>query len=149
MEARDLMTDNPIICTPADNVQSVARQMKDNSIGLLPVVDNREDKRLIGVLSDRDLVCRVLSQDGMACEKATVQDAMTTGNIFCVHPDSSLDEVLDLMEQGQVRRLPVVDDANKIVGIIATADIALDVEEADEVAEVFEIISAPTHMPHA
>lgn len=149
MDARDIMTEDPICCTPSDSIQFVAQQMTDNSIGLLPVVDDRSSKHLIGVVSDRDLVCRLLTQDGFACDGATVQDAMTFGNLLFVHPDATVDDVLDMMEQGQVRRIPVVDETNKILGIIATADIALEVDEPDEIAEVFEVISEPTNIPHA
>lgn len=149
MQAREIMTEDPICCTPNDSVRTAAKQMAENSCGLLPVVDNMQDKKLLGVVTDRDIICRVLAEDNVECTNASVQSAMTTGQIWKVKPNASIDDVIELMEEGQVRRIPVVDDANKILGVISTADIALELDEADDVAEVFEEISEPTHIPHA
>jgi len=149
MKAQEIMTENPICCTPSESIHNAAKLMMDNDIGALPIVDDTQGLHLIGMLSDRDIVCRVMAKDGMACDQATVQDAMTAGTLLFVHPDASVDDVIDLMEQGQVRRIPVVDDSNKVLGIISTADIALEVDEPDEIAEVFEVISEPTNIPHA
>lgn len=148
MQAREIMTESPVCCTPSDSLHMVARQLRDNSCGLLPVVDSWESMHLIGVVSDRDIVCRVMA-DGKDCASATVADAMTGGRLWTVKPNASVDEVLDKMEEGQVRRIPVVDDNGGVVGIISTADVALEVEEPENIAEVFEEISEPTHIPHA
>ncbi len=147
MQAREIMTENPICCLPSDNLRFAARLMAENSFGLLPVVDNMDSNRLIGVLSDRDIVCRGVA-NGLGCD-ASVQQAMTTGQLWTVMPNSSVDEVLEKMEEGQVRRIPVVDDTGSVKGIIATADIALELDEPEEIAEVFEEISEPTNQPHA
>ncbi len=149
MEAREIMSEDPVCCLPSDSIRSVATQMMENSVGLLPVVDNHDAKRLVGVVSDRDIVCRVLAKDGMDCNTATAQDVMTSGKLWTVSPQSSIDDVIDQMEDGQVRRIPVVDESNRVVGIISTADIALEIDEPDEIAEVFEEISEPTNIPHA
>ena len=149
MQAREIMTESPACCTPSDSLRTVANAFIDNDCGLLPVVDSPQNKRLIGVVSDRDIVCRVLAKDDADWSSATVQQAMTTGKLWTVQADASVDEVLEKMEEGQVRRIPVVDEKNSVVGIIATADIALELDEPEEVAEVFEEISEPTHIPHA
>lgn len=117
--------------------------MRDNNCGLMPVVENATSHKLVGVITDRDIVCRTVAA-GMNCETATVGDAMTAGTLQTVKPTASVDEVLEKMEEGQVRRIPVVDDAGVIRGIISTADIALEIDEPEDIAEVFEEISEPT-----
>lgn len=149
MQASEIMTENPICCTPMDNIHSVARQMLEHSCGLLPVVDNLQNMQLIGVISDRDIVCRIMAADSVDCKNALVQNAMTTGKLWTAQPNAQVDDVIEMMEEGQVRRIPVVDESGKILGIVATADIALEVDEPEDIAEVFEEISEPTHIPHA
>ncbi|MHB0938658.1 MAG: CBS domain-containing protein [Armatimonadota bacterium] len=148
MQAREIMTENPVCCLPSDNLVSVAQKMRDNGCGILPVVEDYGSNRLIGVVTDRDIVCRIIAV-GMDCNTAAVQNAMTTGRLWSVKPNSSIDEVIEKMEEGQVRRIPVVDDTGRVQGIISTADIALELDEPEEIAEVFEEISEPTHIPHA
>lgn len=122
--------------------------MTEYNCGLLPVVESADSGKLIGVVTDRDIVCRVVAR-GVDCLNTTVQSAMTAGQLWTVRPDESADEVIDRMEEGQVRRIPVVDEQSRVVGIISTADIALELEEPEEIAEVFEEISEPTDIPHA
>jgi len=147
MQAREIMTENPVVCTPFDSVRAAARMMTDNNCGMLPVVDDQANRRLLGVITDRDIVCRILATD-MNCDTATAENAMTSGKLWTVMPDASVDEVIDKMEEGQVRRIAVVDNNGSVVGVIATADIALEIEEPEEIAEVFEEISEPTGSPH-
>jgi CBS domain-containing protein len=141
------MTAHPRCCTTTDDLRSTALQMRDGDIGLLPVVDSLLEKHLIGVISDRDIICRVIAGN-LDPTSATVGDAMTSGFLWTAHPDDPIERVLDEMEDGQVRRIPVVDDGGIVVGIVATADIATDVDNVEEVAEVFEEISVPRHFPH-
>jgi CBS domain-containing protein len=149
MQAREIMTESPACCTPSDNIRLVAKKMLEHNCGMLPVVDNQQHLQLVGVITDRDIVCRVLAQDGADCGVATVQNAMSTGKLWLVKPNASIDEVIEKMEEGQIRRIPVVDDDRKVIGVISTADIALEVDDLDDIAEVFEEISEPTHIPHA
>ena len=146
MQAREIMTESPACCTPSDDIRMVAKLMLENNCGLVPVVDDMQ--KITGVVTDRDIVCRVLAQN-RDCGSAHVQDCMTTGKLWTVKSNASVDEVIEKMEEGQVRRIPVVDDGGKVLGIISTADIALELDEPDEIAEVFEEISEPTHIPHA
>lgn len=148
MQAREIMTEQPVCCLPSDSVMVVARTMRDNNLGLLPVVESQESKRLIGVVSDRDIVCRLVA-DGANCTTALAQQVMTVGKLWTVNPDDDVDDVIELMEEGQVRRIPVVDEHNRIQGIIATADIALELDDAEEIAEVIGEISEPTNTPRA
>ena len=148
MEAREIMTENPVCCTPMDTIRLAARQMRENNCGILPVVDSLETRHLIGVVTDRDIVCRVLA-DNAECGSAIVQQAMSSGKLWTVNLAADIDEVIEKMEEGQVRRIPVVDDGGNISGIISTADIALELDESDDIAEVFEEISEPTNYPRA
>jgi CBS domain-containing protein len=149
MQAREIMTESPACCLPGDDLKTAAKLMVDNRCGLLPVVADRQSMRLVGVVTDRDIVCRVLANDLMDCNSTNIQAAMTRGELWTVHPATSVDEVIEKMEEGQVRRIPVVDEFQRVLGIISTADIALELEEPDEIAEVFEEISEPTNIPHA
>ncbi len=148
MQAQDIMTENPACCTPSDSLRTVAQFMRDNNCGMIPVVTDFDDMKLIGIITDRDIVCRVLAIEH-DCNTAIAKDAMTTGTLWTVHPESSVDEVIERMEEGQVRRIPVVDANSSLLGVISTADIALELDEPEEIAEVFEEISEPTHSPHA
>jgi CBS domain-containing protein len=148
MQAKEIMTEQPACCTPMDGITTVAQRMLEAGCGLVPVVDSMQSMRLVGVITDRDIVCRVVAP-GKDCASSTAADAMTTGKLWTVRPTSPIDEVIEKMEEGQVRRIPVVDETNTVVGIIATADIALELDDTDEISEVFEEISEPTHIPHA
>jgi CBS domain-containing protein len=148
MQAREIMTENPVCVTPSDGLQMAARQMVEYNCGFLPVVESQDNARLVGVITDRDIVARVVAR-GIDCNASTVQDAMTTGKLWSTTPDASVDEVIEKMEEGQVRRIPIIDTNSMVVGVIATADIALELDEVDEIAEVFEEISEPTNIPHA
>lgn len=148
MQAREIMTKDPACCTPADSIRQAATLMVEHNCGFLPVVESQQQKQLLGVVTDRDIVCRMLAQ-GKDGPNTTVQDAMTTGHLWTAKPDDAVETVIEDMAHGQVRRIPIVDDTGTVQGIIATADIALEVQEDEEVAQVFEDISQPTHIPHA
>jgi len=148
MQVRDIMTKNPACAMPSDSLQSVAQKMIDCNCGLLPVVDSSMDNKLIGVITDRDIVCRVVAK-GANCGVATVQDAMTTEKLWLVKPDDTVDTVIDDMEKGHIRRVPVVDDNRKVLGVVALADIAKTVDVGDKVAEVIIEVSQPTNIPRA
>ena len=147
MQAREIMTENPACCMPLDGIWQVAQLMRDNHCGMLPVVNDFEERRLTGIITDWDIICRVVAAE-RDCHTAIVLEVMTTGRLWTVHPESSVDEVLDCMEAGQGRWIPVVDDNNILLGTISTADIVLEFDEPAEIAEVFGEISEPTRFPH-
>jgi CBS domain-containing protein len=110
--------------------------MKQEDVGAIPVVDG---ERLVGVVTDRDIVIRGIA-DGSDPHAIKVGD-IASRDVVTVRPDDDLDEALRLMAQHQVRRLPVVEDG-RLVGVVATADVALEAKEKD-VGHVFEEISRP------
>lgn len=135
-QIRDLMTENPSTCAPNMTVTDVAKVMTRENVGPIPVV---EGGRLVGVVTDRDLVVRVLAE-GRDPEKTTVGE-VATSSIETVSPEANLDEALRIMASNQVRRLPVV-EGDRLVGIVAQADVARHAEEI-KTGEVVEEISKP------
>lgn len=122
MKANDLMTKNPACVTPQTTAQEAASLMEREDVGSLPVVDSRDSMRLAGIVTDRDLALRVLGKGQPA--STPISSVMSSGNLACVRPEDDLEKVEDLMAEHQVRRVPVVDQNNCIVGVIAQADLA-------------------------
>lgn len=131
---RDVMTPDPKTVTPETSVVEAARLMTNEDVGPLPVVEGGE---LVGILTDRDLVVRVIAE-GRDLESTLVGDVYS-GRPVTVSPDDRVDRALALLGQHQVRRLPVAEDG-RIVGIVAQADIARE-EPNEAVGEVVEDIS--------
>ena len=141
MKARDIMTSNPEVVTAQESVTRAAQIMRDHDIGLVPVVDNRSNMRLSGVITDRDIAVRFVAEGRTG--EATVGDLMSGGSITSVSPDAAVSEVMDRMKTEQVRRIPVCED-DRIVGIIAQADLATEGPGDRKVGDVVEKISEPT-----
>ena len=138
MKARDIMTQNPRVVTPETSVQEAARLMKTEDTGVLPVVDSEGSRRLVGVITDRDIAIRVVG-DGMS--SAQVRDAMSANPKTC-RPDDNVKDVLQAMSDSQVRRIPIVDDGGAVVGIVSQADVVLETD-GRKVEKTIEKISQP------
>lgn len=131
---KDLMTSNPTTCEPQASVVDAAKVMAQEDVGSIPIVGG---DRLAGVVTDRDIVIRVVAE-GRDAQSTTVGD-IASRDLVTVSPDDDLDRALELMAENQVRRLPVV-EGDKLVGIVAQRDIAL--QGADrETGQVVEQIS--------
>ena len=133
---REIMTTSVKTATREMPLRDVAVMMRDGDMGSIPVVENG---KLIGIVTDRDIVVRSLA-DGRNSD-SPVGEAMTT-EIFSVRPDDFVFEAIRLMGDKQVRRIPVVDSEGSLAGIIAMADIALEMEDEREIAETLEEISS-------
>lgn len=136
---QDVMTRNPICCTPQDAVQAAARIMAENDCGIVPVVESQENRTLLGVITDRDIVVRSVVK-GEDPAEAHVESCFSR-NAHTLAPDASLQDCRRLMEQWQVRRVPIVDAQNRLLGIVAMADLADDIDKAnlgEALAEVSE-----------
>lgn len=116
---RELMSDNPCSIDADKSVAYAARMMRDEDVGLAPIV---EGNRLVGTLTDRDIAIRVVAE-GRDPESTTAREVAST-DVITVDPQQQLDEALRLMAQHQVRRLPVVEEDGRLVGIVAQADVA-------------------------
>jgi CBS domain-containing protein len=136
--ARDVMTKNPRAARPSDSVQQVSQIMVDEDCGIVPVVE--QDGRLLGVITDRDIVCRLIAR-GIDMKEARARDVMTD-EVECVTEDESLCSVLRLMSEHQVRRIPVVGRGDRLLGIIAMADLAREADVDEELQDTFEDISS-------
>src|SRR5262245_11435158 len=123
MTCREVMTKNPTCCVPGDTVASVARIMRDENVGSIPVWESTQSRKLDGIVTDRDLALQIVAESRDA-SKTKVHEVMTSKPFIC-HPENDLETVLDTMQLKQVRRVPVVDRDGALVGIIAQADIAI------------------------
>jgi CBS domain-containing protein len=138
MKARDIMTQNPRVVTPETPVQEAARLMKTEDAGALPVVESEGSRRLVGMITDRDIAIRVVA-DGMT--SAQVRDAMSSNPKAC-RPDDNVKDVMDVMSEAQVRRIPIVDDGGVVVGIVSQADVVRQTD-GRKVEKTIERISEP------
>ncbi len=131
---RDLMTSSPATAEPSSTVADVAQIMAQEDVGPVPIV---EGGRLVGLVTDRDLVIRVIAE-GRDPNSTTIGE-IASADLVTVQPDSDLNEALQLMAQNQVRRLPVV-EGDQLVGIVAQADVARAADE-ESTGEVVQQIS--------
>lgn len=136
IKCREIMTSAVKTATRDMSLRDVAVLMREGDMGSIPVV---EDGKLVGIVTDRDIVVRSIAEGKDAT--SPVGEAMTT-EIFSVRPDDFVFEAIRLMGDKQVRRVPVVDDSGALAGIIAMADIALEMEDEREIAETLEEISS-------
>lgn len=123
MQVKEIMTTDPACCTPQTSLQEVGKMMIDHDCGEIPVVENRESNLPIGVITDRDIVCRTVAR-GLNPLDLTVAECMSTPCVT-VTPDMSVEECSKIMEENKIRRVPVVNAAGSCCGIVALADIAL------------------------
>ena len=132
---RDVMTSNPSAIEADKTVVDAAKLMRDEDVGLAPVV---EGDRLVATLTDRDITIRVVAE-GKDPESTRVRDVAST-DLVTIDPDQELDEALRLMAQHQVRRLPVVEEDGRLVGVVAQADVAKEGDDR-QTGDVVERIS--------
>ena len=137
--ARDVMTPDPACCTPHTTLDQVAKMMVQNDCGEIPVID--VDDRPIGVVTDRDIVCRVVAE-GKNPVAYTAETCMSQP-VVTVRPDDPLEKVVATMEEHQIRRVPVADERGCCAGIIAQADIAQS-EPLQEIGELVREVSQDT-----
>lgn len=143
MKARDIMTANPRVVTPTESVTHAAKIMRDLDVGIVPVVDDIGTMHLEGVLTDRDIAVRCVAHGHHG--NCRVSDHMTADHLDVVRADADVNEVIRKMEEGLVRRIPVVADGSRLVGIIAQADLAVKLgpKAPQVIEELIEKISTP------
>ena len=131
---REVMTSNPSTIEPDKNVVEAARIMKQEDAGVVPVTENG---RLTGMVTDRDIAIRVVAE-GKDPQSTTVREVAST-NLVTIDPQQDLDEALRLMAKHQVRRLPVVEEDGRLVGLVAQADVAREGDDTQTGQVVQEI----------
>jgi CBS domain-containing protein len=133
------MTPDPACCTPQDPLEKAVKLMIDFDCGEIPVVEDLEALVPIGVITDRDITCRSIGK-GLNPLEMKVNDCMSSPAVT-VNPDDDINECYEMMEENQIRRVPVVDAGGKCVGIVSLADIARNVSKADS-GEILQEVSA-------
>jgi CBS domain-containing protein len=135
---RDVMTASPRCAAPDTPLSQVAELMGTEDVGAIPILDG---DRLVGMITDRDIVVRAIAKD--VDPRAMPSKEISSGELVTVGPDHDLSDALHLMAQHQVRRLPVVDDENRLVGVVSQADIAIEAKDKS-VGEMVADISKPS-----
>ena len=116
------MSKNVVCCVPGDTVQRAAQVMKSEDVGSVPVVESQQNKRLVGIVTDRDLALEIVAE-GRDAKSTRIQQVMTTSVVSC-RAEDDIQEAIDAMSDEQVRRIPVVDNQERVIGIVAQADLA-------------------------
>ena len=138
---RDVMTQNPTCCSPQDTLQTVAKMMASEDTGFIPVMQN---ERLLGVITDRDLVVRAMAHGAVAA-KGTVEE-FATYNPITVQVDQPINEAIALMEEHMIRRLCVM-ESGKLCGVVSLGDLAeTNPQKAEEV--LTEVSKSPKTLAH-
>jgi CBS domain-containing protein len=138
LTVRDIMTHNIKAVSPESTLKEAAQIMRDENVGIVPVVD--QNRRLLGVLTDRDIVVRVVAEDRMPAQ-VRVQEVMTE-DVEVVTEDEEVRDVIELMGKKQIRRVPVVDQNDRLVGIVSLGDIANRADYDEELQEALQKISS-------
>jgi CBS domain-containing protein len=141
MKAQDIMSSDPVCVTPDTLLNDAARLMDDRDVGMLPVVERDGSTRLVGLITDRDITVRHVAKGhkGSSCK---VREAMSDDVTTCRTNDDVAD-VMNTMGKEQIRRIPVVDERDLLVGVIAQADIVRRVDDATAADRTIQAISKP------
>lgn len=141
MKIQEIMSTEVACCTADTGLQRVAQMMIEHDCGAIPVCEGAGSKKLIGIITDRDIVCRSIAQGKNPLE-LKVQDCMSKP-VACASPNMDVKQCCEMMEKNMVRRMPVVDSEGNCCGIVAQADIARH-SSARQTAEVIRDVSEPT-----
>lgn len=143
MKVKEIVTPNPQCISPDSSLCDAARKMKSLDVGILPICEN---DRLVGTITDRDIAIRAVA-DGLDPKTATVRQVMSQGVVYCFE-DRSIEEAAELMEQKQIRRLPVLNEQKRLVGIVSLGDLAVRTHKEKLAGEVLERVSERAYAFH-
>jgi len=136
-----VMTENPVCCLGSDSISSVTQQMQIQGVGALPVVTDHISKKLIGIVTDRDIALRVVGAN-RETKGTWVADVMTPNPVAC-HATNDVDAAIEAMALQHVRRIPIIDSEGRVLGIISQADVATRLHDNDKTAHVVTEVSQP------
>lgn len=141
MKIQDIMTRDPSCVTADATVREAAQVMKRENVGIVPVVAGQDERRLVGLVTDRDIAIRCVAEgkDG-SCR---VRDVMSTDDLATCNANDDVDNVMDAMRSEKVRRIPIVDERGSLVGIVSQADVLLKTGDTNLAGETVEEISEP------
>ena len=135
----EVMTKDPVCCLPTDSAATAAQLMKNENIGSILVVENEQNRTLVGIVTDRDLALTIVAEHQDA--KSVPVEAVMTRRLVICRADDDLEKAIRAMAEHQLRRIPIVDNDNRLVGIIAQADVATRVDEPERTGEMVKEIS--------
>jgi len=138
-QCSELMTKDPVCCLPESTAADAASLMKRENIGPIPVIENERTRKLVGIVTDRDLALKIVAE-GRDPVSTKVEAVMTRKVVTC-RAEDDLQKALDAMSEHQLRRIPVVDNDNRILGIISQADVATRANQPEKTAAVVKEIS--------
>jgi CBS domain-containing protein len=138
MKVRDIMTKDPICCVLTDTAQRVAQTLRDENIGSVPIVEDQQSRKLIGMITDRDLCCSVIA-DGLDPKTSTIVNLISSEPVSCRDGDN-IQKCEQAMQEHRIRRMPVVDGEGHCIGIVSQADLALK-GKPDELSKTIAEIS--------
>lgn len=121
MRVSEVMSPHPAACTRSSSAQTAAVMMKESDAGIVPVVEDNYNRKLVGVITDRDL-CLAVVATGHDPNHTWVEDHMSEEPVFCVAEDT-IETTVEIMKRHQVRRVPVVDNEKKVVGMVSLGDL--------------------------
>ena len=147
MKVRDAMTPDPVCCLTTDSAQKVARILHKQNVGSIPVVTDHESRKLIGIITDRDLCCSVVA-DGLDPQTTAIEKFVSQNPAVCSESES-LDNCERLMQERQVRRIPIVDGDGRVSGIVSLADLALRDKPENVARTVAEVSKRQSSAPGA
>jgi CBS domain-containing protein len=141
MKIQEIMTKDPSCVTPDATVREAAQVMKREDVGIVPVVDGQTQKRLIGLVTDRDIAIRCIAdgKDG-TCR---VRDVMSSDDLATCSENDDVENVMSAMRTEKVRRIPIVDERGSLVGIVSQADLLTKTRDTSRAGETVEEISEP------
>jgi CBS domain-containing protein len=139
MKIREVMSPNPVCCVPGDSAQQVARIMCDRNIGSVPVVVDQQSRKLLGMITDRDLCCSVIAA-GLDPRTTEIEKFVSVELVTC-RDGENVDKCQKAMQEHQVRRIPIVDGEDRVIGIVSQADLALK----DKPENVSRTVAAISH----
>ena len=140
MKIRELMTPDPVCCTPEDSAQKVAKILRDQDIGSVPVVMDQSSRKLVGMITDRDLCCSIVAE-GLDPASTKIDRLFSLNPVTC-REGENINNCEQLMQEHQIRRIPIVDGEERCIGIVTQADLALK-EGAEKVSKTVAEISKP------
>ena len=143
MQVRDVMTNDPECVTPGATIREAAQVMQRENVGIVPVVEEKSTKRLVGVVTDRDIAIRVVAEGRDAGTR--VSEVMSASRITTCTPDDNVDDAMEAMATEQLRRIPIVDERGSLIGIVAQADILRKSRDGQQAASTVREISEPSN----
>lgn len=141
-KCREIMMENPACCLPTDRVLEAAEIMKNEHVGLIPVVETTQNKKLVGILSDYDLVL-MMGIDGLDIRSTQVKTVMTCKVVTC-HAEDDFQKALDTMFEYQLHRMIVVDDDNRVLGVVVPTFVITSIARPKKMPKTAQGISLLT-----